>query len=88
LKNYYVKDAYQDPSEKRNINYLEDKLRTTTQYNDEYIKHDSKSVYKSAKSNNFKNTLKKYEYSHYDDSVKDVITDAKNKNEESIREKL
>ena len=88
MKNYYIKNAYQDPSQKTKINYLEDKLRTTTQYNDDYIKHDSKSSFRSTNTNNFRNTLKKYEYSHIDDNVKEIINEGKYKNEDAIREKL
>lgn len=88
MKNYYIKDAYQDPSDKRNIDYLQDKSRTTTQYTDEYIKHDSTKTKLNSTANNFKNTLKKYEYSHHDDSIRDIITEGRKKNEQNIRDKL
>ena len=87
MNNYYIKDAYLDPTNKRTVNYLEDKLRSTTQYDTDYIKHDSHKTSLSSRTNSFKNTLNKYEYSH-DDSVKAIISEGKLKNEEGIREKL
>lgn len=85
--NYYMKNTYREISNynKSKIGYLDDKLRSTTQYNTEFSNYDPNKTFNSRK-NDFKRTLNNYEYSH-DDNLKSIIQEGLMKNQEGVRER-
>jgi len=85
--NYYVKDTYQDISNynKRKINYLDDKMRSTTYYNTTFLKSDFNQT-KESKQTSSKLAFNNYEYSH-DENIKSIIKEGLAKNQEGIRER-
>lgn len=87
IANYYVKNTYNEISNynKRKINYLEDKLRSTTQYNTDFLKQDPNKTFQS-RQNVFKQKLKNYEYAH-DENLKSIIQEGMMKNQEGVRER-